>query len=152
MGDGIGEPKSADAPATTVDPKLARVVQGILLASPVARTIGLGLETLDVDRAVLILPFKKENVTVGDIVHGGVISTLIDVAGVAAGISGCVAEGFNGCATSALSISFLAAAKGKTLRAEALTLRRSRRQAVADVSVFAEETLIAKALATVSLF
>jgi uncharacterized protein (TIGR00369 family) len=153
MSDMMRQSKPADAPSVAqVDPKLVGMVKKILLASPVARALGFGLETLEIDRAVLVLPFKKDNVTVDDIVHGGVIATLIDVAGVAAGISGCTAEGFNGCATSALSISFLAAAKGKDLRAEAVALRRSRRQAVADVSVFAGPVLVAKALATVSLF
>ena len=137
---------------TQVDAKLARMVEEVLLASPVARTLGVNLVALEVDRAVLALPFKHENVTLGDIVHGGVIATLIDVAGVAAAISGCAAEGFSGCATSTLSISYLAPAKGAALRAEASALRRSRRPAVAEVSVFADEVLVAKALATVALF
>ena len=134
------------------DPKLAALIDEVLLGSPVARALGLALEALECGRAVLALPFRSQNVTVGDIVHGGVIATLIDVAGVAATLSGASSEGFGGCATSALAVSYLAPAKGSALRAEASTLRRGRRQVVADVSVFAGETLIAKALATVSLF
>jgi uncharacterized protein (TIGR00369 family) len=138
--------------AQTVDTRLAAMVGEMLLGSPVARGIGLALETLEPDRAVIALPFAKDNVTVADIVHGGVIATLIDVAGVAAAISGAASEGFNGCATSALAINYLAPAKGCALSAAAVVLRRSRRQAVADVSVHAGTTLIAKALATISLF
>jgi uncharacterized protein (TIGR00369 family) len=134
------------------DPKLAAMIDEVLLGSPVARTLGVALEALDRDRAVLALPFRPQNVTVGDIVHGGVIATLIDVAGVAAALSGASAEGFGGCATSGLAVSYLAPAIGCALRAEASTLRRGRRQVVADVSVFAGRTLVAKALATVSLF
>ena len=149
---GREEAKAHAKPAPDVDAKLARMVEELLIGSPVARALGIELESLEVDRAVLALPFRPQNVTVGDIVHGGVIATLIDVAGVAAALSGVAAEGFGGCATSGLSISYLAAAKGSALRAEASTLRRSRRQAVADVSVFAGSSLVAKALATVSLF
>jgi uncharacterized protein (TIGR00369 family) len=144
--------EAAAAGVAAVDAKLARMVAEVLLGSPVARALGFELERLEPGRAVIALPFAARNVTVGDIVHGGVIATLIDVAGVAAALSGAAAEGFGGCATSALSISYLAPAKGSALRAEASTLRRSRRQAVADVAVFAGPVLVAKALATISLF
>jgi uncharacterized protein (TIGR00369 family) len=141
---------TGEAPA--IDPRLVALVREILLGSAVARRIGIELASLEADRAVLALPFSRENVTVGDIVHGGVIATLVDVAAVAAAISGVAADGFAGCATSTLTISYLAPAKGMMLRAEARTLRRGKRQVTADVSVGAETGLVAKALATISLF
>jgi len=135
-----------------VHPRLASLINDVLLGSPVARRLGFELGALSVDRAVLMLPFRRENVTVGDIVHGGVIAAMIDVAGVAAAISGAEAEAFKGSATSSLSISFLAPADGVALRAEAVVLRRGRRQVVSDVAVFAETVLAAKALVTTALF
>ncbi len=142
-------------PAKGVDPMLARMIREVLLGSPVALALGFELETLAVDRVVLTLPFQPQNVTVGDIVHGGVIAALIDVAAVAAALSGATSEGFRGSATSSLAISYLAPAKGLALRAEALVLRRGRRQVVADVSASvgsAPAVRVAKALATVALF
>ena len=135
-----------------IDPRLVGLVREILLGSPVARRIGIELTSLEVDHAVLALPFSRENITVGDIVHGGVIATLVDVAAVAAVISCVAADGFSSCATSTLSISYLAPAKNSALRSEATTLRRGKRQVTADVSISAETGLVAKALATISLF
>jgi uncharacterized protein (TIGR00369 family) len=143
---------SAAINATEVDPRLAARIREVLFGSPVARTLGLELQALSVDRAVLALPFKAGNVTIADIVHGGVIAALIDVAGVAAALSGAAFETLRGSATSSLAISYLAPAKGVALRAEAVVLRRGRRQVVTDIAVFAEDVLAAKALATVTLF
>ncbi|MBV9568302.1 MAG: PaaI family thioesterase [Hyphomicrobiales bacterium] len=134
-----------------VDPRLAERIDQLLIGSPVARRLGIILQELAPDRAALSLPFRPENVTVEDIVHGGVIAALIDVAGVAAALSGADFETLRGSATSSLSISYLAPARGVALRAEAVVLRRGRRQVVSDVSVMAGTLAVAKALATTSL-
>ncbi|HEV3248724.1 MAG TPA: PaaI family thioesterase [Beijerinckiaceae bacterium] len=136
----------------TVDSRIAEQVQRLLLGSPVSRAFGIELIGLEVDRAVLGLPFKPGNVTVKDIVHGGVIAALIDVAGVAAALSGASFETLRGSATSALSISYLAPARSVALRADAVVLRRGRRQVVIDVSVAAGSLAVAKALVTAALF
>jgi uncharacterized protein (TIGR00369 family) len=139
-----------------VDARLAERIRLVLFGSPVARALGVTLESLAVDRAVIRLPFKAENVTIGDIVHGGVIAATIDIAGVAAALSGATYEGLRGSATSQLGISYLAPANAVDLRAEAAVLRRGRRQVVIEVSVLSDAStmsgLIAKALVTVALF
>jgi len=140
----------AKAASDGIDPALAERIRLVLFGSPVARALGVGLARLSVDRATAVLPFRTQNVTVGDIVHGGVIAALIDIAGVAAALSGAASEGLRGSATSQLSISYLAPAKGVALAAEARVLRRGRRQAVVDVEVRAAD-LVAKALVTVAL-
>ena len=141
----------AKAASDGIDPALAERIRLVLFGSPVARALGVGLARLSVDRATAVLPFRTQNVTVGDIVHGGVVAALIDIAGVAAALSGAASEGLRGSATSQLSISYLAPAKGVALAAEARVLRRGRRQAVVDVEVRAAD-LVAKALVTVALF
>ena len=141
----------AKAASDGIDPALAERIRLVLFGSPVARALGVGLARLSVDRATAVLPFRTQNVTVGDIVHGGVIAALIDIAGVAAALSGAASEGLRGSATSQLNISYLAPAKGVALAAEARVLRRGRRQAVVDVEVRAAD-LVAKALVTVALF
>jgi uncharacterized protein (TIGR00369 family) len=143
----------AEIPAArAVDARIAEMVHRLLIGSPVSRALGIELHGLEVDRALLGLPFRSENVTVEDIVHGGVIAALIDVAGVAAALSGASAETLRGSATSGLSISYLAPARSAALRAEALVLRRGRRQVVIDVSVAAGPLAVAKALVTAALF
>lgn len=137
----------------TVDDRIARLVADVLIGSPVARTLGLVLDVLAVDRVVLRLPFAAHNVTVGRIVHGGVLASLIDVAGAAASASGCDADAIGGGATSAMAISYLAPADGVDLTAEAVVVQRSRGQTVSDVTVRDPAgTIVAKALLTSRIF
>src|SRR6188472_247273 len=60
------------------------IIEQFIPASPFARHLGIRLERLEDDRAVLVLPFMPELVTVGDVVHGGAVSTLADTAVMAA--------------------------------------------------------------------
>jgi len=146
---------ASNAAAVEVDPRLVQRIEQVLIGSPVARTLGIALVALGCDRAVLALPFSPGNVTLGDTVHGGVIATLIDVASVAAAVSGADAERLRGSATAALAVSYLAPAQGAGLCAEAAVVRRGSRQVVADVTVLTDDAaaaLVAKALVTVSLF
>jgi uncharacterized protein (TIGR00369 family) len=135
----------------SLDPNVESMIRKILIGSPVATTLGIALDAIETDRVVLRLPFSPENVTLKRIVHGGVIAALIDVAGAAASFSG-AASGALG-ATSTLAISYLAAADGVDLLAEARVVQRGRSQTVADVEVRdTDGRLIAKALSTNRIF
>ena len=83
------------------------------------------LREIEDDRALLVLPFAEEVVTIGDVVHGGAVSALIDTAAMAAAWS---AIEFDGDApkgtTVGLTVDFLAAARAQDLLAEAIVLRR----------------------------
>jgi acyl-coenzyme A thioesterase PaaI-like protein len=48
--------------------------------SPFAQLVELRVERIDTDQAELTMPYRSELATAGDIVHGGAIGTLIDVA------------------------------------------------------------------------
>jgi len=143
---------------TRVDPRICRMVEAVLLGSPVARALGVQLRRLAVDRVELLLPFRAEIVTHGDTVHGGVIATLIDIAGAAAAGSGADAQALQGGATSSLTVQYLAPARGTALLAVAEVVRRGRKQVATDVSVFAHDpaggtgVLVAKALMSSVLF
>ena len=143
------------APAVT-HPSMRRMVQDVLMGSPVARALGVQLDVLKPEHVELVLPFRPENITVGNMVHGGVIATLIDIAGAAAAASGADPEQVKGGATGSLTIQYLAPANGAGLRAVATVVRRGRRQVVSDVEVYAEErdggTLVAKALMSSTMF
>jgi hypothetical protein len=66
--------------ANAVDPRNAAMIESVLIASPVAQALGIRFDALAAERVEMLLPFSMKNITVGDMVHGGVIATLIDVA------------------------------------------------------------------------
>jgi len=127
---------------------MARWVDDILLSSPLAKALGIVRTALDVDRVVLAMPFKPENVTLGTIVHGGAIATLVDIAGAASSASGADADDVVGGATANLTIHYLAPADGCDLEAEALVVKRSARQSVSEIRVRSPRALVATALIT----
>ncbi len=127
---------------------MARWVTDVLLGSPVARAIGVRLVVLDIDRVVMALPFKQDNVTLAAIVHGGVIATLIDIAGAASSASGADGAKVRGGATGNLAIHYLAPADGCDLEVEAIVIKRGMRQTVSDITVRSSDAILAKALLT----
>ena len=149
-------PLSEDRRPAGVDPRMRAMVDNVLLGSPVARALGVRLASLTPDHVELEMPFLPTNVTHGSIVHGGVIATLIDIAGAAAAASGANADDVKGGATGSLSIQYLVPAQGAALRAVASVARRGRRQVVTDVSVYAEApdegVLVARALMSSAMF
>ena len=135
-----------------VDARIRSLIEEVLIGSSLARRLGIALTRLEPDRVVLALPFRADNATVGTIVHGGAIATLIDVAGAAASASGAGPEAKGG-ATSSLAISYLAPADHVPLTAEARVVQRGRTQTVSDVDVRDHAgRLVAKALVTSRLF
>ena len=139
-------------PSPDVDPRMSRWITDVLLGSPVARTLGVELKSADPDRVVLALPFRAGNVTLARIVHGGAIATLIDIAGAAASASGADGALVRGGATASLTVHYLAPADGVDLEAEAVVVRRGRRQTVSDITVRSGTAIVAKALLTSTIF
>jgi uncharacterized protein (TIGR00369 family) len=103
--------------------------------SPLVQHLGMRLEELSPDRAVLLLPFDGRLATMGDTVHGGAIASLIDTAGTAAAWSDDeVPESLSG-ATVSMNVDYVAAARGQELRAEASVVKRGRSLCFIDVGV-----------------
>jgi uncharacterized protein (TIGR00369 family) len=120
-----------------------------LANSPFARLTGLRLEEMEPERAVVAMPYSDEVTTFGDVVHGGAIATLVDVAAVAAAWSGVTKEGATTGATVSSSVNYLRAARGTDLVAHAKTTRRGRSFCFCEVSVYdAAGDLVAQGLAT----
>jgi uncharacterized protein (TIGR00369 family) len=118
-------------------------------ASPFARHLGLRLETLELDRAELVLPFTEDVVTMGDVVHGGAIGALVDTAATAAAWSDDEVPESPAGATVAMSVDFVAAARGKDLVAEACVVRRGRSLCFCEVTVTESgDRVVAKGLVT----
>jgi uncharacterized protein (TIGR00369 family) len=125
------------------------LVKAFIPHSPHAAALGIRIAQIETDRALLEMPFKEELVTMGDVVHGGAISTLIDTAAtVAAWATDEVPESPSG-ATVSLSVNFVSAARAADLAADARVLRRGRKLSFVEVQARDEGgALIANGIAT----
>lgn len=129
-----------------------QLVEQFIGSSPFPALVGLRLDEIDEDRVVMSLPFRDELVTMGSVVHGGAIATLIDsAASCAAWATPTPPENMRG-STAALNVSYLAAADRADLRAEARVLKRGRSLTFIEVDVTdGTERLLAKGTATYKL-
>jgi uncharacterized protein (TIGR00369 family) len=128
------------------------IVRQAIVASPLGQLLGVETAALDHDRARIRLPFRGEVTTVGDLVHGGAISALVDVAATAAVWSAAdLARSPRG-TTIGFSLNFLAPARGQDLFAEARVVHRGRTICVCEVHVeTADGHAVARALVTYKL-
>ena len=91
----------------------AEVITQFLQDSPFVLHLGMGLASIEADRARLAMPYRDELATIGDVVHGGALSALVDTAAMAASWSARDASGPLRGTTVGLSINFVAAARGQ---------------------------------------
>lgn len=120
--------------------------------SPYVSHLGMQLTEMHRDRAVLTLPFKQEIITIGAMVHGGAIASLIDMAAMVAAWSGAEATASTRGITVSMTVNYLAAAQNEDIQATARVLRRGRSLVYLDVEVTgATGTLVAKGLVTYKL-
>jgi uncharacterized protein (TIGR00369 family) len=92
--------------------------------SPFANHVGLRLASLEPDEATLEIEYDESLATLADVVHGGVISTLIDTAAAAAAWSTPDGSVPGAGTTVGLTVEFLRAARGTDLRAVARVIKR----------------------------
>jgi uncharacterized protein (TIGR00369 family) len=130
-------------------PSRREIIEQFIPNSPHAAQLGIRLESIGTDEAVLELPFKPELATIGDLVHGGAIGALIDTAAMAAAwATDEVPENPAG-STVSLSINFASAASGADLRAHARIARRGGRLSFCEVTVTdPDDTVVAHGIAT----
>jgi len=104
-------------------------------ASPYPRHLGMALESIETDHAVLTMSWDERLTTFADIVHGGAIASLVDTAGMCATWSDeTVPESVSG-ATATMTVSYVAAARGKDLTADARVVRRGRTMCFSEIVV-----------------
>ena len=90
--------------------------------------------------------------TVGDAVHGGALSSIVDTAAMAASWSAHDASGELRGTTVGLSVDFVAAARGQEVTADARVIRRGKSLCFCEVDVTdAQGSLVAKGLVTYKL-
>src|SRR5690349_18642546 len=104
----------------------AEVMAQFIPQSPFVSKLGIVADVLDADEVRLRLPWDTSNTTLGDMVHGGAIAALADVAVMAAAWVGvAVPDSLRGVTTS-MAIQFLAPARATDLIAVGRVLRRGK--------------------------
>ena len=120
--------------------------------SPYVAHLGIQLTDIEPGVARLFLPFTDALVTIGTIVHGGAIASLIDTAAMVAAWSDIEVPAKARGTTVNLTVAYLAAAEKEDLLATARVLRRGRNLVYLDVEVRgASGNMVAKGLATYKL-
>lgn len=121
-------------------------------SSPFVRLLGIELVDVGTDRAVVRLPFREDLVTIADVVHGGALAALIDMAAVSAAWADDAEPSSMEGATVSLDVSYVAAARGKDLTAVGVVSKRGRNLVFVDVRVTEpDERLVATGSAVVAL-
>lgn len=135
-----------DAPVTDEGIELMRA---FVPTSPFVGHLGIELVDLAEGRARLKLPFRDELATIGTVVHGGAIATLLDTAAMAASWAGAeLPEHLRG-STVDLSVSYLAPADGRDVTADARVVRRGRRLVTVQADARTDDAVhVATALVT----
>ena len=112
------------------------IIQNFIPQSPLVRHLGIELRSLERDRAELLLPYRPELATIGDVVHGGAIATLIDTTGTAAAWADDtdVPESATG-STVSMTVQYIEAARGGDLLASSVVVRRGRTLCFCEVTV-----------------
>jgi uncharacterized protein (TIGR00369 family) len=131
----------------------AALARGWLEGSPFVAHLGIRLEELVGDRAVLAMPFSDALPTLGDTIHGGALSSLIDTAAAAAAWATDDVPDRPRASTVGLTVDFLAPARGQGVVADARVVRRgSSGLCFCEVNVSADDgTHVAVALVTYQL-
>jgi len=121
-------------------------IQSWVESSPYSRFLGVRLDKVDEGSARLALPYKDENSNPGKALHGGCAASLGTIGGqaVARAALGPEAGPFH---TTQMQVSYLAAAIGEDVVAEARLLRRGKALCFVSVEV---RTLDGKAIAAIN--
>jgi len=125
------------------------IIETFIPNSPHAAQLGIRVGSIGTNQAILELPYNAELATIGDVVHGGAISALIDTAAMAAAWATDEVPDSVAGSTVSLSVNFAAAASGVDLRAEARVTKRGGRLSFCEVRVVDPEgTVVAHGIAT----
>jgi uncharacterized protein (TIGR00369 family) len=118
----------------------------MFIQQPFDEFLGYQYERIDEDHVHITLPLKPLYINSGGVVHGGIISSLADVA-----MCNTVEPDENRkqkVVTVDLNVTFLKGAKGEFLIAQAALIKKGRNLSHAECLIYdAEENLIAKAKA-----
>ena len=138
--------------ASAEQASVAEMLSAYVAHAPFCTHLGLRADAVEHDHVRLAMPFAEQLVTVGDIIHGGAISSLIDTAATVAAWSGLESLADARGTTVSLTVNFVAAARAQDLVADARIVRRGRSICFCEVDVEdAGGTTVAKGLVTYKL-
>lgn len=131
----------------------AEIARQYVATSPYISHLGIQLVALQPGGATLALPFQESLATVGTVIHGGAIASLMDTAGAVAAWSDVEAPASGRGSTVNLTVSYLAPAQREDVQAIARVLRRGRQMVFLDIEVVGSTSgqLVAKGQATYKL-
>ena len=130
---------------------LEPLVREIIVGAPFGKLLGMSVEDLEPERVAVRMSFRPEITTYSDVIHGGAIASLIDVAATAAVWHGADADKVRRGTTVGFTVNYLAAGRGKDLVAEARVVNRGKSLCVCEVKVHGageDRALVASALVT----
>jgi uncharacterized protein (TIGR00369 family) len=128
------------------------VVRDTIVHSPLGKLLGMEIDSVERDRVRLRLPFRGAVTTLADVVHGGAISALIDTAATASAWTAADLSKNPRGTTIALTVNFIAAARGEDIVADAHVIQRGSTITVCEVEVTGQSgRTIARALVTYKL-
>jgi uncharacterized protein (TIGR00369 family) len=120
---------------------------------PYNQSLGIRVESVELDRVRLRVPYKDDNSNPGRALHGGVAASTINIAGSLAAWTGIDERAALETCTLDLSVNYLAAAIGEDIVATAEVLRRGKEIVYCDVDVRNDAgKRIAKGLVTYRAF
>jgi uncharacterized protein (TIGR00369 family) len=141
----------ADYPVNTSSSG-AEIIRQLVAVSPYVAHLGMRLVAIEPGMAVMALPFNEAMITVGKVVHGGAIASLIDTAATVAAWSGAELPAKVRGSTVSMTVTYLAPAEQEDVQATAHVLRRGRSLVYLDVDVQnATGAAVAKGLVTYKL-
>jgi uncharacterized protein (TIGR00369 family) len=124
------------------------IIQAFVPNSPFVGHLGIELTEIGPDRAVLTMPYRPELGTIGDVVHGGAIASLLDTASMAAAWSDDTVPDAAAGGTVSMNVDYVSAAHGVDLTATAVAVRRGRSLCFTEITVAGPDgAVVAKGLA-----
>jgi uncharacterized protein (TIGR00369 family) len=101
---------------------------------PFVERLGVTVDALEDDRAVLVLPYQREHMNAGGVLNGGATASLITMAGTLAAWAGADVERRTDVRCVDLAVQYLDAGREDDVVAEARVLRRGRDVVFLDVA------------------
>jgi uncharacterized protein (TIGR00369 family) len=131
---------------------IRQIIERAIVSSPYGRLLGVACDAVEEDRVAVRLPYRDDVTTIGDLVHGGAIAGLVDIAATGAcWASPAVKPGSRG-TTIGATIHFLAPARAQDLVAAARVIQRGASICVIEVDVRnADSTTVSRATVTYKL-
>jgi uncharacterized protein (TIGR00369 family) len=103
--------------------------------APYNGSLGIAVESIELDRVRVRVPYKDENSNLGEALHGGVAASTINIAGALAAWTGIEERPELEAGTLDLSVNYLAAAIGEDIIATAEVLRRGKEITYSDIDI-----------------